>query len=164
MVLLTPLLGIAGRSRRFLLLYSGLFQFFGMGESYVPGGGRTLVQTEPFEGNPVTSDRQRHARTSAIIAARPDLGLGSPTVSWIHAAMRAAETFDSPDFPASVPMPVLMVMAGRESVVSNPAIERLSSRMKTGAHTLIPGARHEILSEADVYRDQFWAAFDSFVG
>ncbi len=164
MVLLTPLLGIAGRSRRFLLLYSGLFQFFGMGESYVPGGGRTLVQTEPFEGNPVTSDRQRHARTSAIIAARPDLGLGSPTVSWIHAAMRAAETFDSPDFPASVPMPVLMVMAGRESVVSNPAIERLSSRMKTGAHTLIPGARHEILSEADVYRDQFWAAFDAFVG
>jgi len=164
MVLLTPLLGIAGRSRRFLLLYSGLFQFLGMGESYVPGGGRTLVQTEPFEGNPVTSDRQRHARTSAIIAARPDLGLGSPTVSWIHAAMRAAETFDSPDFPASVPMPVLMVMAGRESVVSNPAIERLSSRMKTGAHTLIPGARHEILSEADVYRDQFWAAFDSFVG
>lgn len=57
-----------------------------------------------------------------------------------------------------------MVMAGRESVVSNPAIERLSSRMKTGAHVLIPGARHEILTERDRYRDQFWAAFDSFIG
>ncbi|HSM40806.1 MAG TPA: alpha/beta hydrolase [Afifellaceae bacterium] len=164
MVLMAPLLGLAGKSRRVLLFTTGLAQFFGFGESYVPGGGRTLVQTEPFEGNPVTSDRQRHDRTSAVIAARPDLGLGSPTVSWVHAAMRTAESFESPDFPESVPMPVLMVMAGRESLVSNKAIEHLSSRMKTGAHTLIPGARHEILSEADVYRDQFWAAFDSFVG
>ena len=164
MVLLAPLLGIAGKSRRLLMMRSGLMRFFGLGEAFIPGGSNTLVQTEPFEGNALTSDRVRFERNHAVIAARPDLGLGSPTISWIHAAMEAAESFDSPDFPASVPMPVLMVMAGRESVVSNPAIERLSSRMKTGAHALIPGARHEILCEADLYRDQFWAAFDSFVG
>lgn len=164
MVLLTPLLGIAGKSRRLLRMRSSFMRFMGLGEAYIPGGGTTLVQTQPFDGNALTSDRERFARTSAVIAARPDLGLGSPTISWIHAAMETAESFESPEFPASVPMPVLMIMAGRESVVSNPAIERLSSRMKTGAHTLIPGARHEILSEADEYRDQFWAAFDAFVG
>ena len=27
----------------------------------------------------------------------------------------------------------------------------------------IDGARHEILQEADIYREQFWAAFDAFV-
>jgi lysophospholipase len=28
---------------------------------------------------------------------------------------------------------------------------------------LIPGAQHELLMEQDVYRQQFWAAFDAFV-
>ena len=28
---------------------------------------------------------------------------------------------------------------------------------------MIEGARHEILQEQDVYRAQFWAAFDAFV-
>ena len=28
---------------------------------------------------------------------------------------------------------------------------------------VIPGARHEILMERDVIREQFWAAFDAFI-
>jgi lysophospholipase len=28
---------------------------------------------------------------------------------------------------------------------------------------LIPGARHELMMERDVYAGQFWAAFDAFV-
>ncbi len=164
MVLMAPLLGLAGRSTRLLRILSGFLGIFGLAESYVPGGGKTLVQTEPFEKNPLTSDRERYARYTSVIEARPDLGLGSPTIGWIRSVTQVAEHFESPEFPPTVPMPVLMVMAGRETIVSNPAVERLSSRMKTGAHTLIPGARHELLSESDRYRDQFWAAFDSFIG
>ena len=32
-----------------------------------------------------------------------------------------------------------------------------------GSHVIVPGARHEILQEQDLYRKQFWAAFDAFV-
>lgn len=164
MVLAAPLLGFAGRSTRFLRIMASLLGVFGLAESYVPGGGRTLVQTTPFDKNPLTSDRARFERANATVEMRPDLGLGSPTIGWIGSAAAVAEQFESPEFPATVPLPVLMVIAGRESVVSNPAIERLSSRVKTGAHTLIPGARHELLNESDRFRDQFWAAFDSFIG
>lgn len=164
MVLIAPLLGLAGKSTFMTRRLADFLGIFGLAESYIPGGGKTLVQTDPFDKNPLTSDRERYARYTSIIEARPDLGLGSPTIGWIGAAMRVAEQFESPGFPATVPMPVLMVMAGRETIVSNPAIERLSSRMKAGAHTLVPGARHELLSESDRYRDQFWAAFEAFIG
>ena len=63
---------------------------------------------------------------------------------------------EEPDFVERVPIPVLMVLAGAETVVSNPAAEALSRRLKTVAHLRIPGARHEILMERDEYRDQFW--------
>ena len=164
MVLTAPLLGIRGRSRRMLMTVSGIMGYLGLAESYVFGGSRTLVQTLPFENNALTTDRDRYDRTTAIIEERPDLGLGSPTVGWLHAAMEAAEYFASPEFPEIVQLPVLMVISGADSVISNNMIEMMSSRMKTGAHVLIPGARHEILSEADAYRDQFWSAFSSFVG
>jgi lysophospholipase len=62
-----------------------------------------------------------------------------------------------------VPVPVLIAIAGAEPIVSNPAIERISMRLKTGAHVRIPGAKHEILMEQDKFRDQFWAAFDAFI-
>lgn len=164
MVLTAPLLGVRNKSRRVLLTASGIMGYLGLAESYIFGGSRTLVQTYPFENNVLTTDRDRYDRVSAIIEARPDLGLGSPTIGWLHAAMEAADYFASPEFPEIVQLPVLMVISGADPIISNRMIELMSSRMKTGAHVLIPGARHEVLSEADRYRDQFWSAFSSFVG
>lgn len=163
MVLTAPLLGLARPSRAWLAPVSGLLCYLGLAESYVPGGGRTILQTFPFDGNPVTSDPERYRRATDVVEAEPSLGIGSATIGWLNAAMRAVTRMDRAEFADSVPLPVLMIVAGAESIVSNAAIERLSARLKTGAHLRIPGARHEILMERDVYRSQFWAAFDAFV-
>ena len=40
---------------------------------------------------------------------------------------------------------------------------QIAARLKAGRALIIPGARHEILVEADVFRELFWAAFDSFI-
>jgi lysophospholipase len=77
--------------------------------------------------------------------------------------MLASRRLKEPGFAEKVPIPVLMVLAGADAIVSNPAAEMLARRVKTIAHLRIPGARHEILMERDKYRDQFWAAFDAFV-
>ena len=68
-----------------------------------------------------------------------------------------------PDFADTVPMPVLIVLAGADT--SSATSRRRPSRggVKTAAHLRIPGARHEILMERDQFRDQFWVAFDAFV-
>ena len=163
MVMTAPMLGLPQAASRTLSRVSGFLMHFGLGEAYVPGGGNTLFQTRPFKGNPVTSDADRYARTLAVVDADPRVGVGAPTIGWLNAAMRATIRMEQPDFFDAVPMPVLMVLAGTEAVVSNTAAEALARRLKTAAHLRIPGSRHEILMERDEYRDQFWVAFDAFI-
>ncbi|HEX9905613.1 MAG TPA: alpha/beta hydrolase [Propylenella sp.] len=163
MVLVAPLLSLARWSPRLLARVTGFFMHFGLGEAYAPGAGATLIQTQPFAGNPVTSDPDRYQRTLALIEANPSIGTGGPTLGWLNAAMRACCRLAEPDFASRVPMPVLMVLGGAESVVSNLAAEAFSRRVQTVAYLRVPGAHHEVLMERDELRDQFWIAFDAFI-
>ena len=138
-------------------------RLMGMGASYVPGGGATTMASHPFAGNPLTSDPVRYARTGAIIETEPELGVGSPTIAWTAAAFRAMRAFADPAFPAKIRQPLLLIAAGRDEVVSLPAIEQFAIRLRAGAHLIVPGARHELMMEQDRFREQFWAAFDAFV-
>jgi lysophospholipase len=138
-------------------------RLLGMSTSYVPGGGATAIASQPFAGNPLTSDPVRYARIGALIEAEPTLGLGSPTVAWTAAAFRAMSELADPAYPARIRQPILMIAAGQDVVVSLPAIEQFAIRLRAGAHLVVPGSRHEILMEQDRYRGQFWAAFDAFV-
>jgi lysophospholipase len=58
---------------------------------------------------------------------------------------------------------MLMLAAGQDEVVSIPAIEQFGIQLLAGSHVIVPGARHELLQEQELYRQQFWAAFDAFV-
>jgi lysophospholipase len=66
-------------------------------------------------------------------------------------------------FASSVKVPTLIVAAGNDTIVSTRAIERFATRIKTCKHLIIAGAKHEILKERDQIRDQFWAAFDTYI-
>ncbi len=136
----------------------------GAGRTYIPGGTDEAWEQTDFEGNPLSSDRERWARNKAIIDAAPYLGLGSPTVAWVRAAYRSMAPMTMPDYPGSVRVPLLIFTAGKDSIVSPKAIEEFGSRLKVGSHLLFPGARHEILHEVDLVRMRFWAAFDAYLG
>jgi len=58
---------------------------------------------------------------------------------------------------------MLIIACGRDRLVSTAAIESFGSRLPAGSHLVVPGAKHEVLMELDVYRSQFWAAFDAFI-
>ena len=57
-----------------------------------------------------------------------------------------------------------MCAAEADTVVPASAQRLLSARLEDSLYRPIPGARHEILHEADPIRDLFWDAFDAFVG
>ena len=122
-----------------------------------------LTGSESFVGNVLTSDPVRYARNAAVLEAEPELGLGAPTVAWADAALRPMKEFAEPALAAAIRQPILMVAAGRDEVVSTPAIETFGQNLLAGRHLIIAGAKHEILQEQDQYRNQFWAAFDAFV-
>ena len=71
--------------------------------------------------------------------------------------------FADPRYAIKIRLPTLIVAAGADPVCATPATERFASRLKAGRVIVIPGARHEILMERDVVREQFWAAFDAFI-
>ncbi len=135
----------------------------GLGERYVPGRYRGVMDVRPFAGNILTSDPVRYARNAAIVEAEPGLGLGGPTVAWCDAAFRAMRTLTEPSYPSHIRQPILIVAAGRDAIVSNTAIEDFATLLRAGSHLVVVGAQHEILMEQDRFRAQFWAAFDAFV-
>ncbi|SFU06640.1 alpha/beta hydrolase [Mesorhizobium sp. YR577] len=135
--------------------------YSGLGKLYVSGGRQG--QVEPFATNKLTTDPARYRRNCLLYETYPHLGLGGPTVAWIRAAAEASAIVQSPEFMAKVQIPTLFIVAGADEVVSNRAIEDYSRRLRVGSLLTIDGARHEILQEADIYREQFLAAFDAFI-
>ena len=116
------------------------------------------------DGNKVTGDRERYARNNAVVEAAPDLGLGSATYRWLWEAFRSMERLWRADYAQSVQVPILFAIAGEDRVAQSRAIEDFALRLKLARHIVIPHARHEILQERDELRQQFWAAFDAYVG
>ncbi len=131
---------------------------------YTRGGRDRPLEFDPFEGNPLTSDRERYQRNRLILEAAPALGLGSPTVAWLRAALRSIAKLTSPDYPLRVEVPLLLFGAGMDTIVSTRAIEEFALRLKVGTHVMFPQSRHEILQETDEIRQRFWAAFDAYLG
>lgn len=136
---------------------------FGLGSSFVPGAGPQPVDMKPFARNKATSDRARYERARRILEEEPAIGVGGPTWGWLNAAFKAMRRLQDKEFPTTIKVPVLVVAAGADRLVSNRAIEKLVNHLPAGALITIDGARHEILMEQDIYREQFWAAFDAFV-
>lgn len=162
MVLVAPLLSLYGFpvSMRTIRRITRAFRVSGLGWLYATGGPR---KTNPFATNVLTSDQRRYERNTGFVETFPTLGMGGPTAAWISRVCEAAETVIHPDFMARIQIPILFVAAGADEVVSTPVIEKFARGLRSGAVVTIDGARHEILQEADIYREQLLAAIDSFI-
>jgi lysophospholipase len=165
MVMTAPMIKILG-----LPMSQGLCQqlcdgltLFGFGKQAVPGHDKENWSSEVFEGNPLTSDRERLFRNIAVLHAAPGLAAETPTIGWLKAALGAMAELANDKFAPRIRIPSLMVAAGDDQIVSSKAIEDFASRLRAGSQLVLRGARHEILQERDSIREQFWAAFDAFV-
>ena len=167
-VVTAPLLAYAVEKTRYpervVCAYAETGAALGFASSYVKGGDDAPIEAGAFEANPLTSDRERWSRNRSVLEAAPQLGLGSPTIGWLRAACRSCRLIARPEFAAEIKVPVLMLAAGSDHIVSTRAIEEYGVRLKLGSHLLLPGSRHEILQEADSIRQRFWAAFDAYLG
>ncbi|SMQ75911.1 lysophospholipase [Devosia lucknowensis] len=116
-----------------------------------------------YPDNPLTSDMLRYKRMVDTVRADDSLYLGSPSFRWLAASMRAMLETRHERFPGEIRIPLLILAAARERIVSTPAIEQLGLRLRTGRHMMIAGARHEMFMENDSVRGQVLAAFDAFI-
>ena len=165
MALTSPMIRIAGLRHPEIARFGiEALDFIGLGGMYSPGGGRgEPIAAGPFEGNPLTSDPVRFARIASTVQADPHVGVGWPTVGWVHSAFRLMRAFEDPNYPREILTPALVIAAGADRVTETPACERFVARMRAGRLIVVEGAQHELLIERDRFRDQFWAAFDAFI-
>lgn len=168
MILCAPMIAFAddrvGYPQSVARAYAEVGCLFGFGRQYVRGGSDYIVEQGPFEGNLLTSDRERWYRNKAVLDTNPALGLGSPTIGWLRAAYRSMGLVATDGYAGSVQVPMMIFVAGKDEIVSSRAIEDFAVNLKVGTHVLLPSARHEILQEADSIRLRFWAAFDAYMG
>jgi lysophospholipase len=163
-VLLAPLIGLAAMKYPFMARSAAaMMDFLALGTSYVPTGGATSLATRPFAGNRLTSDPMRYQRVADIVAARPRLALGDPTVRWTFAMFAMFSRFAERDFGRRLAVPSLMLIPGSDPLCSSNAAEQLAARIRACQPVIIPGAKHELLTERDAFRAQFFAAFDRFI-
>ena len=140
-----------------------LCRYGGLSGRFVPGvrGRAGLFGT--FANNLLTSDEARYQVVLDYLKAEPRLALGAPTIGWVHAAFVAMARLHADDFPLRMTTPVLVVNPGYDRVVNARATDRLVARLRASRVVPVPHSRHEILIERDLFRQQFWAAFDAFV-
>ena len=168
MILTAPMIALAdakvGYPQAVARAYAEAGCLLGFSRSYIKGGSDEIPERGPFEGNPLTSDRERWARNKAVLDTEPALGLGSPTIGWLRAAYRSMDVVAADGFAQSVRVPMMVFVAGKDGIVSQGAAEDFAVGLKVGTHVLLPSSRHEILQEADSIRLRFRAAFDAYMG
>ena len=116
-----------------------------------------------FEGNVLTSDRQRHARFRELQSAAPNAMIREPTYGWIRAATEAMDDLHRPGRFAALKTPILIVSAENDHLVRSSDHLWLAKQSPLIECVTIKGALHEIMMERDELRDQYWQAFDKFV-
>ena len=137
--------------------------FLGFGAVPLKRKGDRRPDESMYPDNPLTSDMLRYKRMVDTVRADDGLYIGSPSFRWLAASMRAMLEVRQERFPAEIRIPLLILAAARDRIVSTATIEQLGLRLRTGRHMVIAGARHEMFMESDPVRGQVLAAFDAFI-
>lgn len=164
-ILSAPLVGLpfSQTTETAMSLATYLYDLAGLSDRYVPGYGASSPDSEPFEHNRLTMDPKRYKRNGRILDEHPDVAIGGPTMGWLLAALQAMRRLREPGFAAGIRTPILAVNAAADEIVSPRAAEELIGGFRSAHVITITGARHELLQERDIVREQFWAAFDAFI-
>ncbi|OLP61040.1 lysophospholipase [Xaviernesmea oryzae] len=117
----------------------------------------------PFPINLLTSDAARFARAERIAQAHPHLVLGPPSARWLHETLRTMRRVRRQEHLTRITVPTLILAPTRDPLVPYHAQEELAAHFRAARLIPIAGARHEVLHEADRYRDQALAAIAAFL-
>jgi lysophospholipase len=114
--------------------------------------------------NLLTHDPDRYADEQFWRDTRPELVMGPGSWGWVAAAARSMQHLARPDVLAKVRLPVFLLSASGDKLVSPRASRRAASLLPhVDFIEMEVEARHEILREADVWRDPALAAIDAFL-
>lgn len=136
------------------------------------GFGRKQAWTQKEE-----SERQRHMRQKRLTHDPDryadelwwrdhsrDVALGPPSWTWVEQALHSTHALESGAALERIAMPLLILAARNDRLVSTPAIRRIAARIPGARlHVYGPEAAHEILRELDPVRLDALTRIDAFL-
>lgn len=151
-----PLLGIKD-----ILPYQNLLKYLipcipCIKEKYIPKGTdwnetmRPNNDTDIFSSDPIR--RQIHAAWSKV---NPSLQIGNVTYKWLLESLKSISKLFHLIKTKHLNIPIIFCMAEKESLVSNYAIKKFSSKISSAKMIEIKNSKHEILMETDDVRNKF---------
>ncbi|ABD25527.1 lysophospholipase L2 [Novosphingobium aromaticivorans DSM 12444] len=112
----------------------------------------------------LTHDEARYGDETHWKTVRPELAMGPGSWRWVERAYASMLVLDRPGLLEAVDVPVLLLAARHDGLVSWRAIERAARRLpRAQLMTWGREARHELLREADPVRDKVMHAIDDFL-
>lgn len=114
----------------------------------------------PFKANKLTSDRERFDLWAEYFTHVPELRVGPPTFAWICAGLKSMAYVNRNA--EQLKIPGLIIGAGGDPIVDPASNQRFAEAAGVTYH-VVPGALHEVFLEKDVYRKQFFDAFETFL-
>lgn len=138
---------------------SNLSRRVGLGHIYPPGtvGSQTMIE-DPFEDNLLTKDAEMYAYMQRQLNDHPDLGLGAPSMQWLHEALMETRTLAGMASPA---LPCVTHLGLDERIVDVARVRARMSQWANGRLVEVPGGEHEVMMEVKAARDAF---FDDAAG
>ena len=131
-------------------LIINVMMLFGQGSRYVFG--KTPYKPANIHQNELSDCKTRMKWMNRINRRYPHLHLGGPTFRWVHVCLKAIH--DLPKILPRIEIPLLILEAGKEKIVKNETLKKLTTLLPQGEMQLIENAKHEILFERDAIRQQ----------
>jgi lysophospholipase len=122
---------------------------------------KNYVQITPFDGNTLTNDADTYNWLTSQLDAHPELGIGGPSINWLHQAFVECAKLRRMPPPAHE---CLCFLGSREAIVAPRAIIKIMNAWPNGKLVHVDGAQHEVLMEEPHVLKQFWAETDRFLG
>jgi lysophospholipase len=159
--LMAPMLQIntAPYGERLALSIVNLLTRMGRSTSYAPGYGPYRPAIDQHKLSPVTHSYNRWWAAKYISLSRPDVVTGGPTVKWVQQSIRATKKIPK----LQVKTPVILFQAQWDFLV-RPGRQKNFCKEDFCRLIYVPGAKHEILQEKDVIRDNALNEIELFFG
>ena len=132
----------------------------GLGHVYAPStGAEHYVLSEPFGINKLTNDRDMWNYMAHQLEAHPKLGIGGPSLRWLHEALRETRGLAAQPSPA---LPCLTILGNDEEIVDAARIRDRMARWPGGRLEMVPGGRHETLMDTEAVQTQLFRTICDF--
>ena len=143
-VFTSPMWGIrmTGFLRAISGIVLGLSKPLGLDKNFAPTTGPAAPMV--FEDNPLTGDRDQFDYMEGQVARHPELALGGPSITWVHAALDETSALLKM---APLDKPILTFLGTEEEIVEPSAIHERMANWPNGRLEMVEQARHEVLME-----------------